>query len=93
MNARVVEIARQMRDSLDYIPFENFFNGLGDGRIEQLQKDSRLSGITPDEMILIHEIEEMRFRTIAEAAIDDALKDEIDFEELKKIVHRVIVKK
>ena len=88
--ARILDIAKNMWNELGYMPVEYVNGGLADGRMEELQKDSDMFGKTPDEITLIHAIQEIEFQQAADAVIPAILADMDEMQFVKeKIMSKI----
>lgn len=76
MQERMVNLARDMRDNLGYLPFEFANNeGMRGKRGEVFEKETSEYAKTPEELRILHEIDNPEFLMLATKFIDKANKD------------------
>jgi hypothetical protein len=87
MLKRMVDMARDMRDTLGYLPFENASEeGCRGNRIEGFIKPNNMFGKTPDELELLHLIDEPEFLMIAEKMIGKAMSNKNSANTIKTLI-------
>jgi len=92
MDARMVKIARSIKEQLGYIPFENANGSSADGRLEQLQKDAHgLLGKSPEEIKIIHEIQEPYFLKTIDLFKEEMNSSNESWKKGKKFINRIAI--